>query len=92
VCSIGGGPGNWSRQPSGRDLSIVDHYLDTLRMVRTVRPGAPVKESVVEVTHRLRTISTCFDGHGLDGSPYRMRLDQLSEIAPDVDVSGVLWN
>ena len=86
------GPGSWGRQPSGRDSTIVDRYLSTLRNVRSLRPGAPVKGSVVEVTHRLRTISSQFKRYGLDPTPYLTRLDTLAEIAPDVDVSGVFWS
>lgn len=85
------GPSSWSRQPSVRDLAIIDRYLQTLRDVRSTRPGAPVKESVTEVTHRLRSISTQFKKYGLDGSAYLSRLDELASITPDVDVSGVYW-
>ncbi|HSL73891.1 MAG TPA: hypothetical protein VK853_05475 [Ilumatobacteraceae bacterium] len=86
------GPASWSRQPSSRDLEIADQYLQTLRTVRALRPAAPVKESVTEVTHRLRTISTKFDRYGLSAEPYRDRLAVLGEIAQDVDVSGVFWS
>lgn len=86
------GPASWSRQPSARDLAIVDRYLAVLREVRSVRPEAPIKSSVTEVTHRLRTISTQFKNYGLDGGPYLARLDELTAVAPDVDVSGVFWS
>ena len=84
-------PASWSRQPSDNDLAIVDGYLNTLREVRALRPSAPVNESVMEVTHRLRTISSAFDRYGLDGLPYRERLATLGRLAPDVDVSSVFW-
>lgn len=85
------GPRSWSRQPSERDLSIIDRYLEALSSVRALRPRAPVKQSVIEVTHRMRTISTQFKRYGLDAGPYRPRLDQLARLAPDADVSGVFW-
>jgi hypothetical protein len=86
------GPAGWVRQPSQRDLDIVDRYLATLRQVRERRPGAPIEATVREVTHRLRTISTELDRHGLGSSAHRDRLAALGEIAPDVDVSGVYWS
>jgi hypothetical protein len=93
VCGFGdSGPASWSRQPSDRDFSIVDRYLDTLREVRGMRPGAPVKNSVTEVTHRLRTISSQFRNYDLPAGPYLSRLDNLARIAPDVDVSRVFWS
>jgi hypothetical protein len=87
-----GGPAEWRRQPSNRDLGITDAYLQALRQVRELRPGAPVKESVVEVTHRLRTISSAFERNGIGAAAYLERLDSLGKLAPDVDVSGVFWS
>lgn len=85
------GPGSWSRQPSEWDLSIIDRYFEALSSVRALRPGAPVEQSVMEVTHRMRAISTQFRSYGLDASSYLARLDQLARLAPDVDVAGVFW-
>ncbi len=87
-----GSPAGWSREPSSRDLGIVDAYLQALGQVRALRPGAPVRDSVVEVTHRLRTISSTFGRYGLDDSAYRDRLTTLGQLAPDIDVSGVFWS
>lgn len=93
VCGLNDtGPLSWSRKPSGRDHTIVDRYLTSLQTVRSLRPAAPVKESVVEVTHRLRTISSKFKRYGLDSAPYMGRLATLAELAPDIDVSGVFWS
>jgi len=93
VCGINdSGPSSWSRQPSPRDQTILEHYLAALRNVRAVRPAAPVNASVTEVTHRLRTISSRFTVCGLDPYPYVRSLDALGEIAPDIDVSGVFWS
>jgi hypothetical protein len=86
------GPSGWRRQPSQNDLNIADAYLQTLQQIRQLRPGAPVKASVVEVTHRLRTISTTFKQYGLDSTPYLDRLNTLGKLAPDIDVSGVFWS
>jgi len=86
------GPASWRRRPSGRDSTIVDCYLGTLRTVRSIRPAAPVEASVMEVTHRLRSISRQFKRYGLDPAPYLCRLETLAKIAPDVDVSGVFWS
>jgi hypothetical protein len=85
------GPGSWPRQPSHRDLEIVDSYLDALRMVREMRPAAPIDASVKEVTHRLRTIATQFDHYDLGSMAIRTRLETVAELAPEVDVSGVFW-
>lgn len=87
-----GGPAEWPRQPSNRDLDIVDAYLQALGQVRGLRPGAPVKDSVVEVTHRLRTISSTFKRYGIDATAYLERLGVLGQLAPNVDVSGVFWS
>ena len=90
VCGMGDpSPAGWSRQPSNRDIGIVDSFLQALGQVRSLRPGAPVDGTVTEVTHRLRTISNAFKRYGLDDTPYLGRLDRLEQLAPDVDVSGV---
>ena len=86
------GPDGWPRRPSSRDLCIVDAYLNALSEVRALRPTAPVRDSVVEVTHRLRTIASTFKRYGLDQTPYLGRLDALADLAPDVDVGGVFWS
>jgi hypothetical protein len=93
VCNFNdAGPGSWSRQPSGHDNTILDRYVYTLRTVRQRRPAAPVRASVIEVTHRLRTIASRFEMYGLDPSHYLRTLSALGDIAPDVDVSGVFWS
>jgi hypothetical protein len=69
----------------------MDRYLETLQEIRALRPDAPIKESVSEATHRMRTISSQFQRYGLNRTSYLSRLDQLAQIAPDVDVSGVFW-
>ena len=71
VANSGPSPAGWSRPPSSRDLGVVDAYLPALGQVRTIRPGAPVKDSVVGVTHRLRTISSFFRRFTLGATTYR---------------------
>lgn len=85
-------PASWRRQPSAHDLEIIDGYLQALSVVRELRAGAPISESVQEITHRLRTISSHFQRYALNADAYLDRLDKLARIAPDVDVSRVLWN
>ena len=93
VCTLGEpGPQSWSRQPSARDVTILDRYLDCLRQVKSIRPNASPADSVQEVTHRMRTISTVLKKYGLDASPYLRRLDDLDALAPEVDVTAVFWS
>jgi hypothetical protein len=93
VCGMNDtGPGSWARQPSQRDHAIVQHYLATLQAVHGLRPSAPTDASVMEVTHRLRTISSKFKSYNLDPTFYLSSLETLGHIAPDVDVSGVFWS
>jgi hypothetical protein len=86
------GPDGWVRAPSRTDLAIVDRYLDTLRQIKRMRPAASPRDSVTEVTHRLRTIATTFERNGVDQSGYLVRLATLAELAPEVDVSQVFWS
>ncbi len=55
----------------------------------TQPPPAPL------ASRRARTheaIWSRFIRYGLDGSPYLARLDELAQIAPDVNASGVSWS
>ena len=79
------------RQPTDRDLPIIDAYLETLAEIRVQRPTAPIAASVKEVTHRLRTISTACQDARIDPSRYLDALTRLGQIASDVDVSGQFW-
>jgi hypothetical protein len=80
-----------TRLPSEHDWPLIRSYLHALGQVRRLRPAAPVAASVTEVTHRLRTISTACREADMDPGPYLRGLDELSLLAPDVDVSGVYW-
>lgn len=80
-----------TRQPGPRDDVIIGRYLETLRGIRTAQPNGDVSLSVKEVTHRLRTISTTCEDAGLNPGLYLTALAELAAIAPDVDVSDVLW-
>jgi hypothetical protein len=79
------------RTPGAADEPIIDGYLETLSHVRLLRPEAPVTESVMEATHRLRTISTACQEAGIDPSWYLASLQRLADLAPDVDVTGIFW-
>jgi hypothetical protein len=80
-----------NRRPGEQDSAILALYLRTLADVLRVDPGSDVSRSVVEVTHRLRTIATVCADAGSDPSRYLTALSELGELAPDVDVSGVFW-
>lgn len=83
--------GMQTRRPGHRDNPIIDHYLRTLGDIRRIHPDSDVTRSVIEVTHRLRTISTTCRHSGAEFGAYLRALRQLGEIAPDIDVSGVFW-
>ena len=90
VCA-GEEPDSWSREPSAEDIGIVDRYIATLRQIRDARPAALPNRSVLEVTGRIRRISSKFRRHGLNSAEYVRRLDDLAAVAPEVDVSGLYW-
>lgn len=79
------------RRPSPADAWIVDGYVSAIGASRQLHPQADVAESVREVTHRLRTISTACQRVGLPDQLYRGALNDLVNVAPDIDVSDVLW-
>ena len=79
------------RMPGESDQRILDAYLSTLRRVREQWPQAAVKDTVTEVTHRLRTTTTACREERIDAGRYLRALTDLEQIAPDVDVSGVFW-
>jgi hypothetical protein len=74
------------RGPSAADQPPIDRFLSTLALIREQRPAAPITTSVLEVTHRLRTISTKCKVEGHDPAVYVEALDFLSRIAPDVHI------
>ena len=80
-----------SRGPSSADQAPIDRFLSTLALIREQRPAAPITASVLEVTHRLRTMTTACKDEGQDPTRYLEALDFLSRIAPDIDVSNVYW-
>ena len=80
------------RQSSPADELIVATLVESLEQLRANDPSASVREGVMEATHRLRTISTSVDDVGGDSTRYRLGLDELARLAPDVDVSGVFWH
>lgn len=80
------------RRPSGNDQPLIDRYLRALDTSLAEHPGAPVDESVREVTHRLRSIASTCELTGLPSGLYRSALDRLAVTAPAVDVSDIFWN
>jgi hypothetical protein len=79
------------RKPGPADQVPIERFQVMLRLIREQRPAAPLAGPVVEVTHRLRTITTTCKDAGHDPTRYLDALDRLAMIAPDVDVSGVSW-
>ena len=79
------------RQPSGADEWILGSFCVALESTVRAHPGAPVAESVREVTHRLRSITTECEGRGLDASIYRAGLARVGAAAPMVLVDDIFW-
>ncbi len=79
------------RTPNPNDRQPIDGYLRTLNKVREIRPEAPISEQVREVTHRLRTMATAAERRGYPAEVYHEGLQQLGQIAPDIDVSDIFW-
>jgi hypothetical protein len=79
------------RQPSARDLPITDGFISSLGATLEQHPESPVDESVREVTHRLRTISTACERAGLSAELYLNALEAVGATAPRVNVDDILW-
>lgn len=79
------------RQPGPADEPILRNFIAALSEIRATRPGAPVRASVREVTHRLRTIATACQDHERRPGLYLGVLDELAAIAPDIDTDGIFW-
>lgn len=80
-----------SRQPSAKDLPITDGFISSLGVTLDIHPASPVDESVREVTHRLRTISTACKRAGLTDGLYLNALQEIGTTAPRVKVDDILW-
>jgi len=81
-----------NRQPSPGDAWMVQGVTKALGVTRELEPEVNVTEPVREVTHRLRTICTAVEGAGGNPILYARVLDEVGKLAPDVDVSDVLWS
>jgi hypothetical protein len=79
------------RRPSPADTAIIDGFTESLALVTSRHPEAPIADCVREVTHRLRSISTECERVGLPSDLYRNGLDLIAQIAPRVPVDDVLW-
>jgi hypothetical protein len=80
-----------SRRPSAADAWIVDGYTSALAASLSQHPNAPVRDSVREVTHRLRTITSTCERVGLPPNLYREGLAQIALSAPAVNVDDIFW-
>lgn len=80
-----------TRRPGPADDAITEAYLNTLTRVREMRPDAAVADSVREVTHRLRAISSECKSRGLDPGPYLAVLGRLGDLTPDINVDDIFW-
>jgi hypothetical protein len=78
------------RSPSPQDMPITDGFLSSVGASLAMHPGAPIDDSVREVTHRLRTIATSCDRAGLNSGLYRNALNELAAAAPNVSLDGLL--
>jgi hypothetical protein len=79
------------RQPSARDFAITSQFVSSLGATLAMHPAAPVDESVREVTHRLRTISSACKRAGLPADLYLNALQEIASASPNVRVDDVLW-
>jgi hypothetical protein len=81
-----------NRQPSPADAWLVNGLVASLGVTRELLPQLDVSAQVREATHRLRTISSAVENAGGSSVLYRNALDEIARLAPDVDVSDVLWS
>jgi hypothetical protein len=81
-----------AREPSHQDAAILSGFCHSLEKTVRDHPEAPIAESVREVTHRLRSITTECESRGVDATLYRATLERLVGVAPNVPLDGVRWN
>lgn len=79
------------RQPSPKDLSITSGFVSSLGAALALHPEAPVDESVREVTHRLRTISSACRRTGISADLYLNALQEIARESPKVRIDDILW-
>jgi hypothetical protein len=80
-----------ARQPSAKDLAITSGFVSSVGATLAMHPTTPVAESVREVTHRLRTISSACKRAGLPADLYLNALQDVGVAAPQVNVEDILW-
>jgi hypothetical protein len=80
-----------ARQPSARDLAITSGFASSLGAALAMHPASPVADSVREVTHRLRTISSACKRAGLPAELYLNALQEIGIAAPGVMVDDIPW-
>lgn len=79
------------RRPSQADAAILGSFCASLESSVRAHPEAPVDETVREVTHRLRSISTECEQNGIDARIYRESLTRIAAATPKVRIDDVLW-
>jgi hypothetical protein len=79
------------RQPSAKDLAITSGFVSSVGATLAMHPATPVAESVREVTHRLRTISSACKRAGVPAELYLNALQDVGAAAPRVNVDDILW-
>lgn len=79
------------RQPSPQDFAITSRFTSSLGATLAMHPSAPVDESVREVTHRLRTISSACKRAGLPADLYLNALQEIANESPNTKVNDILW-
>jgi hypothetical protein len=80
-----------NRQPSPKDTWLVEGLTASLGAARQTDSTVDLREGVRQATHRLRTISSACENSGANPVLYRRGLEQLSQYAPDIDVSDIYW-
>lgn len=71
-----------TRQPAARDLAITSGFISSLGASLSLHPAAPAADSVREVTHRLRTISSVCKRAGVPAELYLNALREIAIAAP----------
>lgn len=79
------------RQPSPQDFAITSGFIGSLGATLATHPAAPVDESVREVTHRLRTISSACKRAGIPSDLYLNSLQEIASASPNVRIDDILW-
>lgn len=80
------------RQPGPQDDPILLAFVSTLENVKRTHANAPIDETIREVTHRIRAMSSLCERTGTPASRYLSALDAIAGLAPEVNAEDILWN